>query len=152
MATAEYRGPVLPAGVQSASPPAGNTPAAPVTAVVVRTGAPPPGEGFILVQLLCVVDHTFEPGLKFGGEVRNVGPNPAGSSGEAFAVSVHKVKANPVLRGVEIHPVSTFGAPTLGLGFEDGGFSLISALAAALLRGVGLVHVQQKASLSHLHR
>lgn len=110
--------------------------------MVVGVGAPPPGEpsggGSVLLKRLRVVDNAFVPGLKFGGEVRNVGPNPAGGScGEAFAVSFHKVKANPVLGGVKVHPVSTSAAAILVFGFEDGGFSQIRALAAGLLRVVG---------------
>lgn len=153
-----YQGPVLPVGARSDSTPGGDTPEAPIASVVVRIGAPPPGgpfgRCFILVKLLCVVDDPFVPGLKFRGEVRNIGPNPAGTSREAFTVSVHKVKANPILRRVKINPVSTFCALLLVLGFEDGGFSMISALAAGLLHVVGgvlgLVPVQQKATLTSL--
>lgn len=131
--------PVLPVGVKPASPPDGNAPETPVAPVVVRVGAPPPGGPSggvsILLKLLRVVDDAFVPGMKFGGEVRNVGPNPAGSSGEAFAVSIHKVKANPVLRGVKVHPVSSFGAAILVFGFEDGGFRALAAGLGCVVGG-----------------
>lgn len=122
-----------------------------------RAGAAPPGgPSGGLLGAFCVVDDTFVPGLKFRGEVRNVGPNPAGTGREAFSLSVHKVKANPILGGVKINPVSTFYAPILVFRFKDRGFDPVGALAAGGLRvaggALGLVSVQQKATLAHLSR